>query len=93
MKNNQEVLEEDEVLVDTHFFEFSKTKSSTFLEKVMANQNAIDVRVFKKTWRTLNRTKTLKAIREIQDNLPCVGKRKELTTKKTTESKCWCSRT
>ena len=34
----------------------------------------------------------MKVIREIQENLLCVGKRKELITKKRTETKCWCSR-
>ena len=32
-------------------------------------------------------------IRETHENLLCVGKRKELITKKKTESKCWCSKT
>ena len=76
----KEVLEEDEVLIDTHFFnQFSETKSSLFLKKVLANQSAIDTRLFKKTWRSLNCTpKTLKEIREIPENLLCVGLRKEL---------------
>ena len=56
-----EVLEEVEVLVDTHFNEFSETKSSLFLKKVLANQGSIDTNLFKKTWRTLNCTpKTMK---------------------------------
>ena len=37
--------------------------------------------------------KTLKVIREIQENLLCVGKRKELITKKRAETTCFCSRT
>mgnify|MGYP004675066817 CR=1 FL=1 len=50
-----DVLEEVEVLIDTHFFnEFWKTKSSLFLKKVIASQSAIDTRLLKKTWRTLN---------------------------------------
>ena len=64
-------------------------------EKSHSNQNAIDVNVFKRTWRTLNCApppKTMKIIREIQDNLLCVGKRKELITKKRAEEKCWCSK-
>ena len=49
------MFEEVEVLVDTHFFiGLSKTKSSLFLTKVMVNQNVIDVRIFKETWRSLN---------------------------------------
>ena len=52
------------------------------------------MRLFKKTWRTLNCTpKTLKVIREIQENLLCVGKRKELITKKRAQTTCFCSRT
>ena len=64
------------MLIDTHFFnEFTGTKSSTFLKKVITNQSVIDVRLFKRTWRTLNCTpKTLKVIREIQENLLCVGR-------------------
>ena len=56
-KSIDEVLEEVEVLIDTHFFnEFSETKSSMFLKNVIANQNVIDVRILKKTWRILNCT-------------------------------------
>ena len=35
--------------------------------------------------------KTMKIIREIQENILCVGKRKELITKKRTETNCFCS--
>ena len=93
-KSIAEVLEEVEVLVDTHFFnEFSETKSSQFLKKDISHQSSIDLRLFRKTWRTLNCTpKTMKAIREIQESLLCVGKRKELITKKKVDSKCWCSK-
>ena len=38
-------------------------------------------------------TKTMKVIREIQENLLCVGKRKELITKKKVQTYCWCSKT
>ena len=76
MKNIADVLEEMDALIDTHFDEFSETKSSLFLKKVFANQNVIDTGLFKKTWRTLNCTpKTVKMILEIQENLLCVGKR------------------
>ena len=94
-KSIAEVLEEVEVLVDTRFFnEFSETKSSVFLKKVIAHQSAIDLHLFRKTWRTLNCSpKTMKVIREIQENLLCIGRRRELVTKKRTETKCWCSQT
>ena len=95
MKSISDVLEEVDILIDTHFFnEFLKTKSSTFLKKVLENRNAIDARLFRRTWRTLNCSpKTIKVIREILENLLCVGKRKELITKKKTESKCGCIKT
>ena len=35
--------------------------------------------------------KTMKVIWEIQENLLCVGRRKELITKQRTETLCWCS--
>ena len=75
-----DVLEEEEVLIDTHFFnETWETKSSLFLKKVIANQSATDMSLLKKTWRTLNCTpKTMKVIREIQENLLCVWKEKNL---------------
>ena len=94
-KSIAEVLEEVEVLIDTHFFdEFSETKSSLFLKKVIANQGSIDVRLFKKVWKSLNCTpKTMKVLREIQENLLCVGKRKEMIMKKRTETVCFCSKT
>ena len=94
-KSIADVLEEVEVLVDTHFFnEFSETKSSLFLKRVIASQGSIDMSLFKKTWRTLNCTpKTLKVIREIQENLLCVGKRKEMITKKNVDTKCSCCKT
>ena len=54
----------------------------------------IDSRLFKKTWRSLNCSpKTLKVIRGIQENLLCVGKRKELIANKRAETQCWCSKT
>ena len=94
MKCIAEVLEEMDTLIDIHFYsEFSKTQSSLFLKRVRENQNAIDVGTLKKTWRTLNCSpKTMKIIREIQENLLCVGKRKELITKKRAETKCWCNK-
>ena len=49
MKSIEEVLEEVSVLTDTHFFdEFSETKSSVFLKKVISHQRAIDLRLFRK---------------------------------------------
>ena len=90
MRSIEEVLEEVEVLIDAHFFnEFWETKSSLFLKRVIANQNVIETSLLKRTWRTLNCTpKTLKVIREVQENLLCVGKRRELVTKTKTDSKC-----
>ena len=78
MKSIEEVLEEVDVLIDTHFFnEFGGTKSSTFLKKIIDNRGSIDMSLLKKSWRSLNCTpKTMKVIREIQENLLCVGKRR-----------------
>ena len=89
-----DVLEEVEVLVDTHFFnEFSETKSSLFLKRVISNQGWIEMHLLKKTWRTLNCTpKTMKVLREIQENLLCVGKRKEMITGQKAEKVCFCSK-
>ena len=94
-KNIRDVIEDVDVLVDTYFFnEFSETKSSMFLKRVIYNQRVIDMRLFKKTWRSLNYTpKTPKVIREIQENLLCIGKRKELITKKWAQTTCFCSKT
>ena len=94
-KSITDVLEEVEVVVDLHFFnEFSGTKSSSFLKKVMENQSVIDTRLFTKTWKTVNCSpKTLKVIREIQENLLCVGRRKEMITKQRAQTKCWRSKT
>ena len=91
----EDVLEEVEILIDTHFFNrFWETKSSSFLKRVIENQRTIEVRLLKKTRRTLNYSpKTMKVILEIQENLLCVGKRKELIAKKKAETKCWCSKT
>ena len=95
MKSIGDVIDEVEVLIDTYFFnEFSETKSSLFLKKIIANQSAIEVTLLKRAWRTLNCSpKTMKIIREIQEILLCVGKRMELITKKRVESTCSCSRT
>ena len=73
------MLEEVSVLIDTHFFnEFTETKSSAFLKNVIANQNTIDLNLFKRTWRSLNWTpKTMKVVREIQENLICIGKSRD----------------
>ena len=68
-------------------------KSSLFMKKAVEKQNPIETKLFKKTWRTLNCSpKTIKVIREIQENLLCVGKRRQLITKKTTDTKCWCTK-
>ena len=79
-----EVLQEVEVLIDTHFFnEFTETKSAVFLKKVIAAQGSIEMRLLKKTWRTLNCSpKTLKVIREIQEIIICVGKRMDMSRKR-----------
>ena len=37
--------------------------------------------------------KTLKMVKEIQENILCIGKRKRLITEQKTESKCFCSQT
>ena len=94
MKSIAEVMEEVEVLIDMYYFnEFSQTKSSLFLKKVMEKQGAIEMNIFKRARRTLNCSpKTMRVIREIQENLLCVGKRKELITKMKTETRCWCSK-
>ena len=69
-------------------------KVSAFLKRVLAYQSVIDVGLFKRTWRSLNCTPTtMKVIREIQENLLCVGKRKERITKNKVDSKCWCCKT
>ena len=88
------ILEYVGVLIDTHCFnEFCETKSSMFLKGIIARQNVIQTSLFKKTWRTSNCTpKTMKVIREIQENLLCVGRRKEMITKRTV-SKCLSSKT
>ena len=89
-KSIAEVLEEVEVLINTHFFnQFSQTKSSAFLKNVISHQGSIEMRLLKKSWRTLNCTpKTMKIIREIQNNLLCVGKRREMILKERTETMC-----
>ena len=94
-KSIHDVLEEVELLIDAHFFdEFSGTKSASFLNKLIDKQGPVDIRLLRKAWRTLNCSpKTMKVIREIQENLLCVGKRKALITKKSIDTKCWCSKT
>ena len=88
------MLEKVEVIFDTHFFnEFSGTKGSLFPRKVISCPNTMVVNMLKKSLRTLNCSpKTMKIIREIQDSLLCVGKRKELITKTKAEVMCWCSK-
>ena len=55
VKSIEEVVKEVEVLIDTYLFnEFSETKSSEFLKMVISTQSAIDPRLFRKTWRTMN---------------------------------------
>ena len=55
MNGIADVLEVVEVVIGVHFFnEFSETKSSAFLKRVIENQNSIDMNIFKRTWRSLN---------------------------------------
>ena len=88
-KSIKDILEEVEALIDTHFFtEFEGTKSSMFLNKLVANQGSIEMNIYKKAWITLNRFhKTLKVIREIQENDLCVGNRREMIAKKKADAK------
>ena len=51
MKSIADVLEEVEEHIDTHFNEFAKTVF-TVPEKGYGNQNAIEFRLTKKTWKT-----------------------------------------
>ena len=94
-KSIDDVVEEVVVLIDTHFFnKFAETRPSMLLKNVIANQSVIEMKLFKRAWRSLNCSpKTLKVIREIEENLLCVGKRNELITKKKAESRCLCSKT
>ena len=63
-----------------------------FMKRIIAGQNAMDINIFKR-WRSLNYCpKTLKVIREILEDILCVGKRKELITKQKSETRCWCSK-
>ena len=49
----EEVLEEAEVLIDAHLFnEFSGTKSSQFLKRIITSQSTIEMSILKKAWRT-----------------------------------------
>ena len=84
IKNIEDVLEGVEVLIDMNFFnEFSGTKSSLFLKRILASQNTIEMDLFKKTWRTLNCTpKTLKVIRDVQENLRFMGSEKSSSQRK-----------
>ena len=66
VKNIADVPEIVEVLGDNHLFnEFSETKSSVFLKKVIAaQQSSVEMSILKKTWRKMNGTpKTMKIIR------------------------------
>ena len=94
MKSIVGVLEEFEVLIDTHFDGFSKTKSSLFLKGVTKNQNVIETSLLKKTQRTLNPTpKTMKVFVGIQENLLSISERGgEFVSQKKTDEKCWCSK-
>ena len=50
MMSNEEVLEEVEALIDVQFIkEFSQTKLSTFLRKVVESQNSIEIKLFMET--------------------------------------------
>ena len=77
-KSIDDVLEEVEVLIDSHFFnEFEEIKSSSFVLKVITNKSVIDLNIYKRTRRSPNCTPNKKkAIQEIQENLPLVCKRR-----------------
>ena len=52
--------------IDTLFYnEFSETQPSPFLKKIVTCQGPIDLRLYKKSWRSLNCSpKTMKEIRD-----------------------------
>ena len=94
MRGIAEVLEEMVVLVDTRIF-------NEFSEKVLRVPEEGACQPEFHGYGTLREDleimklfpKTLKVIEEIQENLLCVGKRKEMTTKKNVETMRFCSNT
>ena len=67
-----------------------RNKVLAVLKMVISNRRVINVRLFKKTLRTLNCSpKTLKVVLEIQVNPICDGRRREMNTKKKTWTTCW----
>ena len=91
-KNIKDMLKEVEVPIDTIFYdEFLEMKSLLFLNKIVSNQGLVETRLLKKTRKATNCSpKTMKVIGENQENIICVGKRREMMTRKKTDSKCWC---
>ena len=65
-KNIRDVIEDVEVLVDSHFFNmYSETKSSLFLKNVISHQSRIEM-MFLKLWWTLNNSlRTMNVVREM----------------------------
>ena len=53
-KTIEDVLEEVEVVFDMNFKNFSKTKSSICMKRVIANQSAAETKLLKRTWSTQN---------------------------------------
>ena len=64
--NIRDVIEDVEVLVDSHFFNmYSETKSSLFLKNVISHQSRIEM-MFLKLWWTLNNSlRTMNVVREM----------------------------
>ena len=78
------MLEEVEILIDTHHLnQFLGTKSSQFMKKVIAHQGSLELRLFNKTWKSLNWSpKTIEMIWEIQENVLGVGRKRKYSSQK-----------
>ena len=48
IKSIADVLEEVAVVIDAHFNEFSETKSSLFLKKLISNQGLVDMNLLRR---------------------------------------------
>ena len=94
LKSIADVLEEVDVLNDTHFFDqFYEKKSKKFLKNVVENQNTIDISLLRKSRRSLNCTpKNNESDHGDPGKPPLRWEEERIDHQEKADTKCWCSK-
>lgn len=90
----KEIRNEREVNIETfHQDKFMEGSTSRFQKEIRKQKSHIDMKVMRRAWKRMNwKPKTMKMIREYQEGLLCVGKRRNVINKRKGSTKCSCGK-